>query len=196
MAKRESTFINMVTTLMIITAVAAGVLGGVEAITREPIRQAKAAKLKKALSAVLPEFSAQTRTAVLPEGEKDSLVMYTATNEAGEYVGVAVETYSFDGFSGRFDILVGFLPDGSVNKTAVLSHKETPGLGDKMERKKADWAEQFDGKHPEKNNLTVKKDGGEIDAITASTITSRAFCDAVDRAYRALNLNKGGQTNE
>ena len=196
MAKRESNFVNMVTTLMIVTAVAATVLGFVESFTREPIAQAKLAKLNNALSAVLPEFQDQKRSSVLMEGDKDSLILYTATNANGDYVGTAIETYTDDGFSGRFKILVGFLPDGTINKTAVLEHKETPGLGDKMERKKGPWAEQFDGKHPEKNNLTVTKDGGEIDAITASTISSRAFCDATARAFRAFKAQNGGQSNE
>ena len=88
--------------------------------------------------------------------------------------------------------MVGFNPDGSIFDIAVLEHKETPGLGDKIERKKSlnkktlqSWSSQFKGKNPSQNELRVTKDGGKIDAITASTITSRAFCDAVNRAYDA-----------
>ena len=89
--------------------------------------------------------------------------------------------------------MVGFLPDGTINDVAVLEHEETPGLGDKMEKKKSDWSLQFQGKNPETFRLSVTKDGGDVDAITASTISSRAFCDAVTRAYenfKSINENK------
>ncbi len=88
--------------------------------------------------------------------------------------------------------MVGMLDDGSISNTAVLSHKETPGLGDKMDIKKSDFPKQFEGKSPESFKLKVSKDGGDVDAITAATISSRAFCDAVKRAtdtYQA-QLNK------
>jgi len=92
------------------------------------------------------------------------------------------------GFSGRFDIMVGFDHEGNIFNTEVLSHQETPGLGDKMDKKKSDFPLQFTGKNPETNNLAVKKDGGEIDAITAATITSRAFSDAVNNAWKAYQI--------
>ncbi len=79
--------------------------------------------------------------------------------------------------------MIGFLPDGTIKDVAVLEHKETPGLGDKMERKKSDWSLQFQGQNPATFKIAVTKDGGDVDAITASTISSRAFCDAVERAY-------------
>lgn len=196
MAKKESTFLNMVLTLVIITGVAATTLGLVESVTREPIRVAKVKKLNNALAQVLPAFENQVASKVMLDGDKDSLILYTASNAAGEVVGTAIETYTEKGFSGRFSILVGFLPDGSINSTAVLAHKETPGLGDKMQRNKGDWAAQFDGVHPSEANLTVSKDGGDIDAITASTITSRAFCDATTRAYNGFLKQQGGSNNE
>ena len=90
------------------------------------------------------------------------------------------------GFSGKIEIMAGFLPSGTINNTAVVSHKETPGLGDKMDVKKSDFPIQFMGKNPATYKLAVTKDGGDVDAITAATITSRAFCDAVDRAYKAF----------
>jgi len=68
----------------------------------------------------------------------------------------------------------------------VIKHAETPGLGDKMEKGKSDFSVQFMGQHPSNFNIAVKKDRGDVDAITASTITSRAYCEAVNRAYNAL----------
>jgi electron transport complex protein RnfG len=89
--------------------------------------------------------------------------------------------------------MVGFSPDGTIRNTAVLEHKETPGLGDKMETEKSDFPDQFKGENPADFGLSVTKDGGDVDAITAATISSRAFCDAVDRAYKTfMNKNKGG----
>ena len=73
--------------------------------------------------------------------------------------------------------------NGTIINTAVLEHAETPGLGDKIEKKKSDWSDQFNGKDPATFKLEVTKDGGDIDGITASTITSRAFCEAVQQAY-------------
>ena len=96
-------------------------------------------------------------------------------------VGVAVKTYTDKAFSGEFSIMVGFLPDGSIYNTAVLDQKETPGLGAKMVD--PSFKDQFKKMNPEKNKITVKKDGGDVDAITASTISSRAYCDAIARAY-------------
>lgn len=190
MAKKESKFGNMVITLVLITAIAGLALSYVQKLTAEPIRLAQEAKLKKALTAVLPKFDDVQTKKVLPITGPDSLEFFTATLN-GEVVGTAIKTYTNNGFSGHFEILVGFLPNGVINNTAVLNHKETPGLGDKMDAAKSDFPEQFKGKDPANFMLKVKKDGGSVDAITASTISSRGFCDAVDRAYQTY-MKEGG----
>ena len=191
MAKKESKFGNMVSTLVIITAVAGLALSYVYKITEEPIRKASEEKLKKALTAVLPEFEdVESKKVAAFDGGTDSLEFFIAT-KGGEEVGTAIKTYTNKGFSGRIDLLVGFLPGGIINNTAVLSHKETPGLGDKMDIAKSDFPKQFMGKNPADFKLIVKKDGGDVDAITASTISSRGFCDAVDRAYQTY-IKEGG----
>jgi electron transport complex protein RnfG len=182
MAKKESTFINMVLTLFVVTALAALALGGVYNVTKEPIEIAKRQKVERAIGEVLPEFDEIKEYKVLPEGGKDSLTFYEAT-KAGNPVGTAVRTYTDEGFSGRFWIMVGFTDGDVISGTSVLEHKETPGLGDKMKKEKSDWANQFDGKNLNEFQLKVKKDGGPVDAITAATISSRAFCDAIERAY-------------
>ncbi|MFO7865025.1 MAG: RnfABCDGE type electron transport complex subunit G [Salinivirgaceae bacterium] len=190
MAKRESTFGNMVITLFAVTFIASATLGGIYELTKEPIKKALQAKKEASIKQVLPEFDKLESYKVLYEEGGDSLEF----NEAylnGEHIGTAIETYTDNGFSGRFKIMVGFLPNGNINNTAVLEHKETPGLGDKMEASKGDFPDQFKGLEPTKPNLTVKKDGGKVDAITAATITSRAFCDAIERANKALKM-KGG----
>lgn len=185
MAKKESTFINMVLTLFVVTAIAALALGGVYNATKGPIAVAKRLKIEKAIGEVLPDFDSITEFKVLPDGGKDSLTFYQATN-AGEPVGTAIRTYTDEGFSGRFWIMVGFTDGDVISGTSVLEHKETPGLGDKMDKKKADWPDQFNGKNLTEFTLLVTKDRGDVDAITAATITSRAFCEAAQRAYDEL----------
>ena len=192
MAKKESSFVNMVLTLFIVTAIAALALGGVYNVTKEPIALAKRLKIEKSIGEVLPEFDSITETKVLPEGGKDSLTFYSATKQ-GEFVGTAIRTYTDVGYSGRFWIMVGFVDGDIVSGTSVLEHKETPGLGDKMEASKSfdkskgmSWPDQFKSKNLTEYKLKVTKDGGDVDAITAATITSRAFCDAVQRSYDEL----------
>ena len=109
--------------------------------------------------------------------------MYPAKKD-GKTVGYAVESFTSKGFSGRINVMVGFDMDGNIVGTSVISHSETPGLGAKMTDPA--FSSQFVGKNPASYRLAVTKDGGDVDAITASTITSRAYCDAVDRAYRVF----------
>ncbi len=203
MAKKESTFINMTLTLAIVASVSALALGAVNYVTKESIEKAKSDKLKQAIGLVLPSFDSYEEINVaIDEKVKESilrriseggggasLTFYKAIKD-GKEVGTAVKSYTDKGFSGRFDIMVGFLPDGTIYNVMVLEHKETPGLGDKMEKSKSTWTDQFKNKNPEKSKLIVRKDGGDIDAITASTISSRAFCDAISRAYTAYTANK------
>jgi len=106
----------------------------------------------------------------------------------GTLVGTAVKTFTQRGFSGYVRIMVGILPDGTINKTEVLEQKETPGLGTLMLEDK--FKNQFEGKNTNDFKLLVKKDGGDVDAITAATISSRAYCNALQRAidlYRQVN---------
>ena len=187
-AKTDSSFANMVLTLLVVTAVAALALGGVYQLTKEPIALAKKKKQEKAIKMVLPAFDSLHVKKVPAYDGSDSL-LFTFASKEDKPIGVAVNTYSDKGFSGHIEIMVGFLPDGTIYNTAVMAHKETPGLGTKM----ADpsFKDQFKGKNPASFVLKVKKDGGDVDAITAATISSRAFSDAVDRAYKTfLQVNK------
>ncbi|OYT16985.1 MAG: RnfABCDGE type electron transport complex subunit G [Bacteroidetes bacterium 4572_77] len=193
MAKKESTFINMVFVLFVVAAVAGLALGYVYNITKEPIAKAKQAKIEKAIREVLPSFdSVQAPYKVMSfDGTKakDSLEFFDASLN-GQYIGTAVNTYTMKGFSGLIKLMVGFKPDGTIVKISVLEHKETPGLGTKMVKPK--FKDQFFGKNPADFNLKVNKDGGDVDAITAATISSRAYTDAVKRAYQTFMKNKGG----
>ena len=182
-SKKESTFINMVITLLVITAVSAGVLGGVYVLTKEPIAIAKRKKQEQAIKLVLPEFD-NLKSVKVPSYDGGDSLLFTYARKNGKIVGVAVNSYTEKGFAGRIDIMVGLLPDGTINNTAILAHKETPGLGSKMSS--PEFKDQFMGKNPATFTLKVAKDKGDVDAITAATISSRAFCDAVDRAYKTF----------
>ncbi len=200
MAKqRESTFINMVIVLFLVSATAATALAFVYQKTKEPIAKAKLEKKKKAIKNVVNNFDNNPIAEMfkIPVEGGDSVECYPAEKD-GKIVGYAIKTFSKKGFSGMISIMVGFDPDGHIHKTAVLEHHETPGLGDKMQRSKSNFSKQFDDMDvpdiPDKDNdgiiIEVTKDQGTVDAITAATISSRAFCDAAERAYNAFKKIK------
>ena len=204
--KIKSNFRNIFLCLFIISTVMAGILGGVYTLTKKPIEKMGEEKKKIAIEQVIPAFDKlrEAKIAVETEEEEnifkkeqaaDSLIMYDAYSSSGEWVGTAIETFTDKGFSGRIKLMVGFLPDGSIHKIEVLEHSETPGLGDKMEASKSKFPEQFLGKNPADYKLTVSKDAGDVDAITAATISSRAYCDAVQTAYDVF-IKNGGKINE
>lgn len=190
MAKTESTFKNMVLSLTIISLVASACLGFVYQMTKEPIERSVMNKKLAAIKQVVPEFNNNPNEEMfrLPTGEGDSLDIYPAKKDS-IIVGYAVNTYTKKGFSGNISLMAGFSPDGTIVNITVLDHKETPGLGTKMTEPK--FKEQFNNKNPSLFILKVKNDGGPVDAISAATISSRAFCDAVQRAYNTL---KKGET--
>ncbi|OFX56557.1 MAG: hypothetical protein A2066_17765 [Bacteroidetes bacterium GWB2_41_8] len=183
MAKKESTFKNMTIALFVITAVAGLALSAVYSVTKEPIAASQKAKINNAIKMVIPEFESILDTVLMPDEGKDSIRIHRLL-KGTESSGVAVQTYTDEGFSGRFTLMVGFMPDGAISNIEVLEHKETPGLGTKMAL--PSFKDQFKGVKLSDlpgEKILVKKDGGQVDAITAATISSRAFCDAVNRAY-------------
>lgn len=180
----ESTLKNMVVVLCTITLVASAAVGGVYILTKEPIAEAKVMKTNNAIKEVMPTFDNDPSAEVITQEVEGETVKIYPAKQGGELKGYAIETFSKNGFGGKISLMVGMLTDGTINSISVIEQKETPGLGDKIEKSKSNFAVQFEGKNPADFKLAVKKDGGDIDAITASTITSRAFADAVDRAYK------------
>ena len=193
MKKLESSFKNMVIVLTIVAVVAGLLLGYVNKLTAEPIAQANAKALSDAIALVVPGFD--NEPAANPDTiEVDGVTykIYKAT-KGDKFIGAAVES-SANGFGGALTVLVGFDADGKIIDYSLLSHAETPGLGSKA----ADWFKKggkgdITGKNPGDKPLTVSKDGGEIDAITASTITSRAFLNVVNAAYAAYAKQNGNE---
>lgn len=182
--RKESTLRSMALCLFLVCLVCSALLGGVYVLTLDKINQEVVKKTNNAISLVTPEFdnepSAEKLTVDL---DGDAVTVYPAKKD-GKTVGYAVESFTSKGFSGRINVMVGFDMDGNIVGTSVISHSETPGLGAKMTDPA--FSSQFVGKNPASYRLAVTKDGGDVDAITASTITSRAYCDAVDRAYRVF----------
>ena len=176
----------MVLVLTGITIICVGILAMVNEVTKAPIAAANAKTLSDAVNAVVPGFDND------PIAEKQLQVVdgveytiYPAT-KGGESIGAAVESTTM-GFGGDLTILVGFNKDGQINDYSLLNHAETPGLGAKADTWfKSGNKGDITGKSPKDGALTVSKDGGQVDAITASTITSRAFLKAVNAAYAAF----------
>lgn len=190
MAKKESTFLNMTLTLFVITIVAGVSLGFINDITKGPKAEAKLARKTSALKNVLPEFNnnpVQEVSLIKSDLAKDSIEIYPAFLDEVQ-AGTAVVGSSEKGFSGLVKIMVGFHPDGTINNIAVLEQKETPGLGTKMKDEK--FIRQFRDKDPSTFNLKVKKDQGDVDALTGATITTRAFGEATQMAYDVFMENQ------
>jgi electron transport complex protein RnfG len=187
--KKESTLINMLVALLVIAAVSGGVLGLVYGVTKDAIAEVDQKKNEAAIQAVLPLENVTYKADTLKynyEGADLTFPCNLAFDANGNFQGAAVKT-SEGGFGGKIDMMVGFLADGTIKGTSVLSHAETPGLGANMTGK---FKDQFVDKNPNNFKLIVKKDGGDVDAITAATITSRAFSKAVNKAYQAFMANK------
>lgn len=200
MAKLESTFKNMFLSLALICLTVAVLLAQVNKMTAKPIADAKAMKLQGAIGEVVPEFDNDpvAEAFLMAAGQGDSILVYPA--KRGEaIVGYAMNSYSNNGFSGNIQLMVGLDMEHRVVNYAVLQHAETPGLGSKMSewfRDEGRASRSVIGRDLSAGPLAVTNDGGEIDAITASTFTSRAFLEAVNRAYTAYLESLKAQSTE
>jgi len=197
--KAESTLKNMLLSLTLIALVASFALALVNNVTKGPIEEVNKKKVADAIKKVLPEgkdYTVVTDTVAVAMAKGEALIVrHTATDAEGNLVGKAVESYDDNGFGGRLSAMVGFDAEGNISGYEILASSETPGLGAKADK----WF-QKDGKgsvigmNPASNTMLVSKDvdpstnkKGEVDAITGSTITSRAFCRLVASAFNAFN---------
>lgn len=187
----KSNLKNMALCLTAVCLVCSAILGLVNVVTLGPIAEAQKAKTNATIAKVLPEFSSD----VVAGSITVAGVEYPYYKAAG--AGYAI-TSVVGGFNGPLSVMVGITEDGIVHNTSTLSHSETPGLGAKCQTDTR-FIDQFKSWNPAEKTLLVKKDGGDVDAITASTITSRAYSLAVSNAIAAFNeivKNEGGQNNE
>lgn len=176
-------------------------LAGTHELTKDRIAEQKEAQRLKILNAMIPKASHDndlyhdcievSDPALL--GTKDPLAVFRARKN-GKPVALAMETVAPDGYSGAISLMVGMsYPEGTVLGVEVLEHKETPGLGDKIERRKSNWLDEFTGKSPTGPSdpaWAVKKDGGQFDQFTGATITPRAVVKAVGRTVEYFRQNK------
>ena len=179
----KSTFKNMTVCLLAICLVCSGLLAGVYALTKEPIDAAAKAKNEAAIKEVLPETAVTIEEERTVEYNGGTYTYNLAYDEKGEVVGCAINVIPV-GFGGPIIIKVGFDKNGIIWNTKVLSQAETPGLGAKCVEPA--FSAQFKGFNPAEKKLAVKKDGGDVDAITASTITSRAYTDGLALAVKVF----------
>ena len=186
----KSTLFNMVAVLFSITLIASAGVGAVNMITADAIAEAKAIATKQAIANVLPEFDSSEQS----EQTIDDMPIkvYTAT-KGDDVVGYAVESMTKDGFGGVIRMMVGFTTDGKINNVNVLEQAETPGLGTKMCDDGNPLLSSIQGRNSWEVEFKVKKDGGELDALTAATISSRAYYNAVARAYQAYAVAAGAK---
>ena len=186
----KSTLFNMVAVLFTVTLIASAGVGAVNMITADAIAEANAAATTAAVANVLPEFD---KTDISEQTIDDmTIVVYTAT-KGSETVGYAVESMTKNGFGGAIRLMVGFGADGKILNVNVLQQAETPGLGTKMTEEGNVLLGSIQNKNSWEVDFKVKKDGGELDALTAATISSRAYYEAVARAYEAYRVACGYQ---
>ena len=189
MKKLESSLLNMVLVLTGVAVIMGGILAYVNHLTEGPIAQQKEKTLADGIKAVMvcdDIVVAKTDEVIQNDAKGKELVfkIYQVKDAQGQDLGAAVESTTM-GFGGDLKVLVGFNPEGTIMGYTLLEHAETPGLGAKADKWfQKDQKGDIIGKSPVEP-LTVSKDGGQVDAITASTITSRAFLKAVNNAYKA-----------
>lgn len=184
----KSSLKNMALCLSLVCLFCSTILALVYAVTFNPIEQASRKALETSIGRVLPEGGTLSE-AQTAEFEGQNFEYYVSSADTA-VVAYAVKSTTI-GFGGPLSVMVGVLPDGTVYNTSVLSHSETPGLGAKCQTDET-FLGQWKGYN---GNFKVTKDGGDVDAITASTITSRAYTLAVANAA-GLVKNLGGQNNE
>ena len=188
MKKLESSLTNMVLVLTGVAVIMGGILAFVNHLTAGPINEQKAKALADGIKSVMgvSDLTVSKTDTVRQNvnGKELTYVIYQAQDANKKDLGAAVESTT-GGFGGDLKVLVGFDPEGKILGYTLLEHAETPGLGAKADK----WFQKGEkgdiiGKSPAEP-LSVSKDGGKVDAITASTITSRAFLLAVNNAYNA-----------
>ena len=196
MQRKIKEFLTPVITLVIIVSLSAFSLGYIYNFTFEAVQKAKDAKELAAISEVVNEFDNNPfdeKTVIMTKDKKDKLVMYPA-RKGGKLTSVAIKSYSNAGFGGRIEIMTGFNVAGSIKNFKVISSNETPGLGSKVDEPK--FKEQLVDFYPHRQILKVKQDGGDVDAVTAATISSRAVLKAIEKAYNAFSNFNSGDNNE
>ena len=187
--KKNPTIVQMVVVLLLIAVICSAGVAAIYDATKDTIQQQKDEKEQASLKLVLPEHDNDpVKDAVSISLNGETYQCFVA-KKGGQPVGYAVKAGNMNGYNGHVEVLTGFQPDGTIINSQATVLAETPGLGQKAIEPK--YHDQFNGKNPNAFRLTVKKDGGDVDAISAATITSRAYAHAVQTAYDALMTHLG-----
>ena len=174
-------------------------LTGVDFLTADRIAAQERRVILEQLGQIIPQqydnqllddrFSFRNES-YFPNGQE--VIAYRARQQ-GEPKAVVLKFNAVNGYNGNIKLLVGINSDGRLRGVRIISHKETPGLGDAIEIEKSDWALDFSGKslnNPEPGRWAVKRDGGEFDQFTGATITPRAVVNAVHLALEYFEANR------
>lgn len=193
MEKLKSSLTNMVLVLVGVAVVIGAVLAWVNNITEKPIaekaQQTLAAGIKEVMNSTDIKVEDPDTVKMEIQGKESIFTIHNVYTTDGAYLGSAVESTTM-GFGGDLKVLVGFNAEGTILGYTILQASETPGLGAKADKWfQKDGKGNIIGKSVANGDLKVNKDGGDVDAITASTITSRAFLKAVNQAYSAYQDN-------
>ncbi len=189
MEKIKSSLSNMLFVLVGFAVLIGALLALVNHLTEGPIAEKADKTLRDGIQTVMQaqEIKVEKPDTVrqMKNGKQTTFVVHRVTDATGKDLGAAVES-TVMGFGGDMKVLVGFGSDGRILGYTILQTSETPGLGMKADKWfQKDGKGNVIGKSPADGELAVNKDGGDVDAITASTITSRAFLKAVNQAYAA-----------
>lgn len=188
----KSTLINMIMALVIVCTLSALILAYVHKKTEAPIKAVKDNLELHAIAEIVPNgfdnnpFAEKT---YITTSDNKRLVMYPVRKN-GKIIALAIKSYTNRAFGGKMEVMVSITLDGCISGYKIIDHKETPGLGTKVTEKS--FSDQFKGINPKKVDFRVKKDGGDIDAVTAATISSRAVIDAIQRAHDAYTTFSAG----
>ncbi|MCG9551927.1 electron transport complex subunit RsxG [Vibrio sp. Isolate31] len=184
--------------LAIFACASTGLVAVTHYLTKDQIKQQEQAQLLSVLNQVIPHdlhdnklFSSCTLVQAEELGTEKAMPAYIAKIN-GEPSAIAIEAIAPDGYNGAIKVIVGMKIDGTILGTRVLSHQETPGLGDKIDLRVSDWILSFSGKQVTDSNLDrwkVRKDGGDFDQFTGATITPRAVVKSVKQAVQYVNQN-------
>ncbi|MCG9560562.1 electron transport complex subunit RsxG [Vibrio chagasii] len=184
--------------LAIFACASTGLVAVTHYLTKDQIKQQEQAQLLSVLNQVIPHdlhdnelFSSCTLVQAEELGTEQAMPAYIAKIN-GEPSAIAIEAVAPDGYNGAIKVIVGMKIDGTILGTRVLSHQETPGLGDKIDLRVSDWILSFAGKQVTDSNLDrwkVRKDGGDFDQFTGATITPRAVVKSVKQAVQYVNQN-------
>ncbi|MEZ8438304.1 electron transport complex subunit RsxG [Vibrio splendidus] len=184
--------------LAIFACASTGLVAVTHYLTKDQIKQQEQAQLLSVLNQVIPHdlhdnelFSACTLVQAEELGTEQAMPAYIATLN-DEPSAIAIEAIAPDGYNGAIKVIVGMKIDGTILGTRVLSHRETPGLGDKIDLRVSDWILSFAGKQVTESNIDrwkVRKDGGDFDQFTGATITPRAVVKSVKQAVQYVNQN-------